>query len=464
MSSKSRPSTENPGTFYLESLGCAKNQVDSELMIAALERAGWSLARDPESAAVLIVNTCGFISSAKSESIETGLEFKTRYPGKKVYMVGCLTERYRESLAADMPEIDGFLGNQDPAGVAALVGEAPASAVSRETRRASPSRRRATRLYERTHLLSFPGSAYVKVAEGCGNRCTYCAIPLIRGDLSSRPREEVLEEIRGLAARGIREVILIAQDLGSYGADREAGRARLSGSAGLPGLLEGIRGIEGDFWVRMLYIHPDHFPNEIIAHAAADRKILPYFDLPFQHASPRILSAMGRRGEPERNLELIGRIRRKLPNAVIRSTFLVGFPGETEEDVEQLLDFQRAAALDWLGVFAYSREEDTPAYDMGRRVAKAEAERRKARVELAQVSITEAALDRHIGLTLETLIEEPFPGEELSLGRAYLQAPDVDGLLVVHGSHAPGSMVPVRITRRNGVDLEGEVDRGAARA
>ena len=454
MSSKSRRSTESAGTFYLESLGCAKNQVDSELMIAALERAGWSLAPDAESAAVLIVNTCGFISSAKSESIETGLGFKARYPGKKVYMVGCLTERYRESLALDMPEIDGFLGNQDPAGVAALVGEAPAHGA----------RRRASRLYERTHLLSFPGSAYVKVAEGCGNRCTYCAIPLIRGDLKSRPREEVLEEIRGLVARGIREVILIAQDLGSFGADRAAGSGRAGhpGSAGLPGLLKGIHALEGDFWVRMLYIHPDHFPNEIIAQAATDKRLLPYFDLPFQHASPPILSAMGRRGEPERNLELVRRIRAELPDAVIRSTFLVGFPGETEEDVERLLDFQHEAALDWLGVFAYSREEDTPAHAMGRRVAKVEAERRKGRVELAQVPITEMALDRHIGRTLETLIEEPFPGEELSLGRAYLQAPDVDGLLVVHGSHAPGSVVPVRITRRNGVDLEGEVARGRA--
>ncbi|MCX7038815.1 MAG: 30S ribosomal protein S12 methylthiotransferase RimO [Spirochaetes bacterium] len=459
MSSKSRPSTESLGAFFLESLGCAKNQVDSELMIAALERAGWSLAPDAEGAAVLIVNTCGFISSAKSESIETGLGLKARYPGKKVYMVGCLTERYRESLAVDMPEIDGFLGNQDPAGVAALVGEAPAA--SRERRSSSGAPRRASRLYERTHLLSFPGSAYVKVAEGCGNRCTYCAIPLIRGDLKSRPREEVLEEIRGLAARGIREVILIAQDLGSYGADRAAGSV-LAGSAGLPGLLEGIRAIEGDFWVRMLYIHPDHFPNEIIAQAAADTRLLPYFDLPFQHASPPILSAMGRRGEPERNLELVRRIRAELPNAVIRSTVLVGFPGETEGDVERLLDFQHEAALDWLGVFAYSREEDTPAYAMGRRVAKAEAERRKARVELAQVPITERALDRYIGRTLEALIEEPFPGDELSLGRAYLQAPDVDGLLVVHGSHAPGSVVPVRITRRNGVDLEGEVARGRA--
>jgi ribosomal protein S12 methylthiotransferase len=454
MSSKSRRSTESAGTFYLESLGCAKNQVDSELMIAALERAGWSLAPDAESAAVLIVNTCGFISSAKSESIETGLGFKARYPGKKVYMVGCLTERYRESLALDMPEIDGFLGNQDPAGVAALVGEAPAHGA----------RRRASRLYERTHLLSFPGSAYVKVAEGCGNRCTYCAIPLIRGDLKSRPREEVLEEIRGLVARGIREVILIAQDLGSFGADRAAGSGRAGhpGSAGLPGLLKGIHALEGDFWVRMLYIHPDHFPNEIIAQAATDKRLLPYFDLPFQHASPPILSAMGRRGEPERNLELVRRIRAELPDAVIRSTFLVGFPGETEEDVERLLDFQHEAALDWLGVFAYSREEDTPAHAMGRRVAKVEAERRKGRVELAQVPITEMALDRHIGRTLETLIEEPFPGEELSLGRAYLQAPDVDGLLVVHGSHAPGSVVPVRITRRNGVDLEGKVERGRA--
>ena len=280
-------------------------------MIAALERAGWTRAQDADSASVLIVNTCGFISSAKKESIETGLGFRAHFPDKKIYMVGCLTERYRAELEADMPEIDGFLGNSDPPGVAAgivtLVGPAPRKGKGSG---GSGRRARGARSWERTHLLSFPGSAYVKVAEGCSNRCTYCAIPLIRGDLASRPRADILEEIRGLVGRGIREMILIAQDLGSYGRDRPAaGAAGENATPGLTGLLEGISAIPGEFWVRMLYIHPDRFPRGILDQVAADRRFLPYFDLPFQHASPRILAAMGRRGEPGRNLDLVREIR-----------------------------------------------------------------------------------------------------------------------------------------------------------
>lgn len=256
-----------------------------------------------------------------------------------------------------------------------------------------------------------------------------------------------------MPGRGIREVILIAQDLGSYGADAAHSAP---GTRGLVGLLEGIRSIEGGFWVRMLYIHPDRFPEGLIEMVACDPRFLPYFDLPFQHASPRILAAMGRRADPAGNLALVHRIRRALPRAVIRSTFLVGFPGETDADFEQLLAFQKAAALDWLGAFAYSREEDTPAWAMGGRVARKTAEERKAAVEAAQAPLTEAALDRHVGSSLDVLVEEPFEDGQFSLGRAYLQAPDVDGLVVLHGSFAPGSVVRARITRRNGLDLEAE--------
>jgi ribosomal protein S12 methylthiotransferase len=405
-------------------------------MIAALEEAGWSAAPGPDEADVLIVNTCGFISQAKAESIETSLELKARHPGKRVVMVGCLSERYGEDLGKQLPEIDGFLGNKDPARIVEFL------------ERGQPGPDAPARPFERRHLLSFPGSAYVKIAEGCANRCTYCAIPLIRGDLASRTIEELLAEMRGLLDRGARELILIAQDLGSYGADR--------GSRDLPRLLSDIHGLAGDFWVRLLYIHPDHFPDEILDIMAGDPRLLPYFDLPFQHAAPGILRKMGRIGEPEKNLALVSRIRDRLPGAVLRSTFLVGFPGETEDDFQRLLDFQEEARLDWLGVFTYSREEDTPAYSMAGRVPKTVAERRKAEVERRQVPITEAALEGHIGRVLDILVEERVEGEPLSIGRAYLQAPDVDGLVVVRGSPAPGTMERVRISHRNGVDLEGE--------
>jgi ribosomal protein S12 methylthiotransferase len=430
-------------------------------MIAALERAGWSLAQAPEGADVLIVNTCGFISDAKLQSIETSLALKAAHPDKKVIMTGCLTERYAKEMGRELAEIDGFLGNRDPAAIVQLL-EGATGARSTAPSTTGSTAPHATVLrglsgessYERSHLLSFPGSAYLKVAEGCSNRCTYCAIPLIRGDLASRDAGQIVDEAKGLLRRGIRELVLIAQDLGSYGKDL--------GSEGLVHLLSAIAALDGRFWVRLLYIHPDHFPDGLLDIMAADARILPYFDLPFQHASPGILRAMGRRGDPGRNLALLADIRARLPQAAIRSTFLVGFPGETDEDFERLLDFQEKAALDWLGTFTYSREEDTVAYDMSGRVTKTTAQRRKAEVEQRQIPITARALDARVGKTFEVLVEERVQGEDLCLGRSYLQAPDVDGLVVVRHPCAPGTVTPVRIIRRNGVDLEGEVLHGGA--
>jgi ribosomal protein S12 methylthiotransferase len=441
MSWKSRRSTDGRpsvrGFFFLESLGCAKNQVDSELMIASLEKAGWRYSPDPGEADVLIVNTCGFISSAKKQSIETGLELRSRFPRKRIFIVGCLAERYADELRRELPEFDGFMGNRDPAGIVGLV-------EGGGSRRPAPC--------ERLRLLSFPGSAYVKVAEGCDNRCSFCAIPLIRGALDSRPRREILEEIKGLLSRGTREIILVAQDLGSYGRDR--------GTPELALLLRDISELPGRFWVRMLYVHPDHFPRDILAAVREDPRVLPYFDIPFQHASPRVLAAMGRIPEPRKNLDLVMELREGLPGAVLRSTFLVGFPGETEEDFSRLLEFQAEASLDWLGVFAYSREEGTASYGYKGRVPASEARRRKALIEERQVRITERALDRRLGESLEVLVEEQVKGKRLSIGRTYIQAPDVDGLTVIRGSFAGGELVRARVVKRNGLDLEAEASDG----
>ncbi len=432
-------------------------------MIAALQREGWSLSESPETADVLIVNTCGFISPAKKESIETTLELKARFPQKKVIMVGCLTERYGSELRAQLPELDGFLGNKDPAAIVDLVEARRARAAGTDTGRTDAQGRR----LERTRLLSFPGTAYVKVAEGCANRCTYCAIPLIRGDLSSRSIPSIIEEIQGLLDRNVKELIFIAQDLGSFGLDHGGSAAPqqpqpllspqpLRYSSQLPRLLQEVASLPGQFWVRLLYIHPDRFPREILDIMESDRRFLPYFDLPFQHGSPEILRAMGRRGEPEANLALLDDIRHRLPQAVIRSTFLVGFPGESEADFGLLLDFQHKARFDWLGAFTYSREEGTPAYSMKDRATKAVAERRLHELEQRQTLITAAALDSRVGQTLDVLVEERVEGEDMSIGRAYLHAPDVDGLVVVRKSLPPGERARVRITRRNGVDLEAE--------
>jgi ribosomal protein S12 methylthiotransferase len=428
-------------TFSIESLGCAKNQVDSEELIAHLERAGLTWVADPEQAEAVIVNSCGFITSAKEESIRTALELKSRFPGKKVLLAGCLVARYGEELTRALGELDGFAGLRDPQALERLLvpGSPGAQVPTGEPRRSGQSRR---------HLLSFPGSAYLKIAEGCGNRCSYCAIPLIRGPLTSRPRAEVVEEARGLLAAGVREIVLIAQDLASYGADR-------AGGGELPVLLRELLDLPGEYWLRCLYIHPDHFPEELLALAAADSRLLPYFDLPFQHASPAVLRRMGRRGTAEGYLALLARIRAALPQAVLRSTFLVGFPGETEEDFRVLLDFQREAELDWAGFFTYSREEGTAAYSLGPRVGAKRTESRKRELERAQQVITERRLERHVGAQLEVLIEEPVRGEALALGRAYLQAPEVDGLVVVKAAGLEaGRCCRVRIERRNGVDLE----------
>ena len=430
-------------TFFVESLGCARNQVDSEQMIACLEAMGLHWVDRPEEAGIIIVNTCGFITSAKEQSIRAAFALKSGFPGAKVIMAGCLVERYGRQLEEAMGEIDGFVGVGDLEALQTLV-------LNLEEKGALPAPEAASRKYStcpRTRLLSVPGSAYVKVAEGCANRCSYCAIPLIRGSLASRKRGDVLSEVEELLRRGVYEIVLVAQDLASFGRDR--------GKAELVALVKEISRLPGGFWLRLLYLHPDHFPLELLEVIAGDSRLLPYFDVPFQHASKALLSRMGRTGSAQGYLELVQRIRSRLPEAVIRSTLLVGFPGESEDDLEVLLDFQRRSELDWLGVFAYSREEGTPAYNFPGRVKKSVALRRKRQIERAQTAITRARLDRVVGRRLEVLVEEPIQGESLFLARSYLQAPEVDGLVVVKASGLkPGRIYPVRIDRRVGIDLE----------
>lgn len=437
--------------YYLDPHGCAKNQVDAETLMASLDNNGWSCVDTPESADLLIVNSCGFIESAKKESIEAVLSLKAAFPDKRLLMSGCLAQRYAAELSTDLVEADGFFGNMDLSRIAEA-----ADAVMRGDRTVlrpplDPSGERDfSSCSDDRPLLSLPGSAYLKITEGCDNRCSYCAIPLIRGTLRSRSIDSVVSEARGLLARGIKELCLIGQDLGSYGGDH-------GGVGKLPALLEALAALSGDFWLRLLYVHPDHFPHAILPIMAADPRIVPYFDLPFQHASSRVLRAMNRRGDAETYLRLIDSIRTALPDATLRSTFLLGFPGETEEDVAALLDFQRRARIDWLGSFVYSREEGTAAYNLKGRVAKKVAAERARRVEEAQVPITEARMDRFVGRGLRVLVEEAVEGEEgLYLGRAACQAPEVDGATVLSAERPllPGSFVDARVFKRAGFDLD----------
>jgi ribosomal protein S12 methylthiotransferase len=432
--------------FYIENLGCAKNLVDGESLAGMLLQKGWQAADTPEEAEYLLVNTCGFIAQAKEESIDVTLEFRRRFPTKKILLTGCLSQRYGQELFRHLPEVDGVFGNRD----LTKIGEILERIEGGEKGLLVPERYGPTP--PRPVRAASPGSTYIKIAEGCRNRCSYCAIPLIRGDLRSRPEEEILEEIRTFLQAGIRELNLIAQDLGSFGRDR-------GDAEGLVSLLRRIQRLSGNFWVRFLYIHPEHFPLALLDICKEDKRFLPYFDLPFQHASTKILKAMGRRNGSRENLHLVERIRTTLPEAVIRSTVLLGFPGETEEDFEELLRFQSQACFEWLGAFVYSREEGTPAAEMDRKrtlhVKRSVALSRKKRIEEAQQEITARRLDRFVGKRLPVLIEEKVEGEGLSLGRAYLHAPEVDGLVVIHdGSVPPGEVIPVRVIRRNGIDLE----------
>ncbi|MDR0402401.1 MAG: 30S ribosomal protein S12 methylthiotransferase RimO [Treponema sp.] len=459
--------------YFLDPFGCAKNQVDAENMMAFLGAAGWTACADALDADLIIVNSCGFIEDAKRESINAVLSWRSLYPEKKILLAGCLPRRYPVELAEELSEADGFFGGAD----LSLIAEAASASLPGKTeagrKKARPEKRasgetgfeQAGRAGERP-LLGFPGQAYVKISEGCDNHCSFCAIPLIRGPLCSRSISDVTAECKTLLGRGVKELCLIGQDLSSY---------RPAEGAGLRELAAEIARIDGDFWLRFLYLHPDHFPLDLLPLMRKDSRFLPYFDIPFQHGSPSVLKAMRRRGSGESYLELLNRIRDALPDAVIRSTFLTGFPGETEEDFGMLVDFQQKALFDWLGVFVYSREEATPAYSMKQRVGKKTAERRKAFVEETQIPITEKRMERFVGRRMEVLVEECLdpPAKDpsdpsgassvsgLYLGRLFCQAPEVDGAAVIHSGAAvleAGDLVPCRTLRRAGFDLEVEPD------
>jgi ribosomal protein S12 methylthiotransferase len=429
--------------YYIEPLGCAKNQVDAETMIAHLNAAGAALAENPGDADLIIVNSCGFIEEAKREAIDVTLNFRRVYPGKKIVLAGCLAQRYRKELEQELSEADAVIGNDFLPGIAplafALTGSEPAPKAS------GPARNK---------LLSPPGSAYVKIAEGCDNRCSFCAIPLIRGALRSRSADEVLSECKALLNGGVLELCLIAQDLASYGTEG-------GGDCGLPALLKALSALKGDFWVRLLYLHPDHFPLGILETIAADRRFLPYFDIPFQHASPRLLHAMNRRGGAGQYVSLIECIRSTLPDSVIRSTFMTGFPGETDADFALLLDFQEAARLDWLGVFVFSREEGVAAYNFKGRPSKKTARERKRVLETRQIGITEERMRRFTGRQMTALVEEQVDEESgLYIGRLFCHAPEVDGALVIEsaGVLETGSFVRGLVTGQAGFDLKLRVD------
>ena len=428
--------------YYIDPFGCAKNQVDAEIIMARLNQAGWASIDDPHKADLIIVNSCAFIETAKQESINAVLTWKKQYPEKKILLAGCLSQRYRSELEENLSEADGFLGCTELDNSAEKAAELIGLSSPKLPKARGPGLR---------PLLGFPGSAYIKISEGCSNNCSYCAIPLIRGPLQCRSIPNIIEECKKLLNRDIKELCLIGQDLASYN----------NNDKGLADLLKAIAALPGNFWLRLLYLHPDHFPLDILDIIAGDKRFLPYFDIPFQHASPRLLSLMGRNGNAESYLHLLDTIRAGLPDAVIRSTFLVGFPSESEEDFIKLLDFQEKARFDWLGIFTFSREEGTAAYSMKGRISKKIAQLRKTLMEQNQIPITEENMNRFIGRTMDVLVEEAI--DDLWLGRVFCQAPEVDGAAVIQTEKQagnidkapkPGDMIRGTVVGRAGFDLE----------
>ena len=453
MKKNSSPGT-SPGSFYVENLGCAKNQVDAEVMIASLKREGWIYMKEnPEDADLIIVNTCGFIKTAQEEAVDTLLGAKREYPGKKVIAAGCLAQRWAKELPELIPELDGVFGNRAPHRVRETVEDVMAGEKPVFTPEGVDKGE------DRRDFFGFHRSVFVKIADGCNHNCRYCAIPLIKGGLRSRPAEDVVKEVDSLLEQGVFELNFVAQDLAAFGQDRGERQG-----TGLIHLLKTILDkprSNDNFWIRLLYLHPDDFPRDLLDLMAVDSRVLPYLDIPFQHASVPVLRKMGRAGSSESYLDLIAEIRGKLPDAVIRSTFLVGHPGEGRREFAELLNFQEKARLDWLGVFDWSREEGTEAAKdrsaFAARLSASGARKRKKLVETRQQLITESRLDKWVGRRMDVLVEEPVEGEDLALGRLVIHAPEVDGSVVLHVKDArTGDVFPALIDGRTGIDLQAE--------
>jgi ribosomal protein S12 methylthiotransferase len=439
-----------PRTLHLASLGCARNQVDSEVMLGKLLGAGWHLTPDPAAAEVIVVNTCSFIESAANESIDTILElaaYKESGRCQRLVVTGCLPERYREEITSALPEVDIFLGTGAFEQVVTAV-EAPETlpvCVLPDPDAISDYKHEDRRRFNLAHV------AYLKIAEGCSRHCTYCIIPRLRGQQKSRPPEEILAEAGNLIGLGVRELILIAQDTTHYGAD-------LNPRHHLAELLDRLAALDKHVWIRLLYGHPESITDEVIRSMGKHSNICSYLDLPVQHAGDTVLKNMGRHYTGQDLHRLFDRIRREIPNIALRTTVITGFPGETEADFQALMELIDTVRFDHLGVFTYSDADDLPSHRLADHVAPEVGEERRHRLMTAQREISAQLLQARVGRRYAVLIDSPTEDGSGLMGRTAFQAPEVDGQTFIRTSQSleVGRMIPIRIIEALDYDLVGE--------
>jgi ribosomal protein S12 methylthiotransferase len=442
------------------SLGCSKNLVDTEIMLGHLDGAGCAFVQDPSEADVLIVNTCSFIEAAREESIRTILDaakMKAEGRVKRVVVAGCMVERYRDELTRELSgDVDAFVGLDELATIVEAAGAGrprPAPPLRSDLPMFAPTKSRY--LYDAStprKLATPPWTAFVKIAEGCDHTCSFCAIPGFRGAFRSRPVDDIVAEAEALARRGVREINLIAQDSSHYGRDRDD-------PAGLAGLLAALDRVKDLRWIRVHYLYPNTVTDRLIETMARCPKVVKYVDMPLQHAHAAVLKRMRRGGTADSHLELLGRFREAMPDVAMRSTFIVGFPGETDQEFDALLGFVRAARFDHLGVFTYSHEEGTGAARFDDDVPAAVKEARRDQIMRAQQEIAFEKNTARIGSIAEVLVEGAHPEtEHLLVGREPTQAPDVDGQILLNDGYAePGTFARVLLTETAGYDLVGRI-------
>ena len=433
---------------HIVTLGCSKNDVDSSMMYSLLDKNKYQMVNEPSQADILIVNTCGFIDAAKEESIDTileSVEYKNEGRCKKVLLSGCLAQRYPEELIKEIPEIDGIIGTGNIDYINELLDRSLAGDLFIKTDNLNSAYIEGIRKEEVNR------TEYVKISEGCNNNCSYCIIPSLRGKNRSRKIEDIYSEVEYLVSKGAREIILIAQNTTDYGID-------LYSKYSLAKLIKEISKIEDLKWIRVLYLYPDHFTEELIEEFKNNDKLVNYVDMPLQHISDDVLKRMNRKTSKEHIIKTLKNLRKSVPDIVIRTTFIVGFPGESDDDFNQLVDFIEDIKFDKLGVFEYSKEEGTRAASLDEQISDSIKEERKNEIMAIQSEISAEILSKKIGKRLEVLIEEEVD-EENYVGRTYMDSPEIDGVTYVHSAKnlESGSFVQVYVVDSLDYDLVGEI-------